>query len=98
MRRIGLSDLDMAARALVHAQPLDPQGFVSELLDDAHMADIARKRLGWVPRVCGTGSLYAQAEVLRPPFRSPNDPEYLSALAVVSEALIAWRTRLHQQQ
>lgn len=96
MRSVGLTDLDLAARAVLAVPPERRMAFVARLLDDAHTSDLWRKRRGVPHPSGGTGSLYAQASLhcLGPVTSADNS--YCSALGVVLQGLEAWRARSHK--
>jgi len=93
MRAVGLSDLDVAARALLAQPPCDRAGFATRLIAQAHTADLWRKRFGVACPNGGTGSLYAQACLWPRVPSSKCSASYCSALAEVLDALAAWRAR-----
>lgn len=96
MRRVGLSDLDVAARALLAAPRTDWGDVARALIEGAHTSDVWRKRHGSAHPAGGTGSLYAQAS-LRPCVPSSAcEPPYCDALAVMLQALETWRNRAHK--
>lgn len=97
MRRVGLSDLDVAVRALLARPRRDWAAFAAELIERAHTADIWRKRYGVAHPSGGTGSLYAQASLHQRAAASDCSPRYCAALVVVLKALEAWRTRSDQE-
>ena len=92
MRQVGLTDLDLAARATICAKGARCQ-FAADLIEAAHLADKVRKRTGQPVASGGTGSLYAQAAQWPVAPRGLCDAEYLSALSDVISALSAWRSR-----
>ncbi|MCF2872230.1 hypothetical protein L0664_14235 [Octadecabacter sp. G9-8] len=93
MREVGLSDLDLATRALL-AVPRDTWAvFASSLIVDAHAADLWRKRHGVAHPGGGTGSLYAQAALYPRAATSMCSARYCAALSVLLEALLVWRGR-----
>lgn len=94
MRAVGLSDLDVAARALLAWPRRDWAEIARALIEGAHTADIWRKRHGVAHPGGGTGSLYAQAS-LRPRVPSSEcSARYCAALGTVLAALEAWRARI----
>jgi len=94
MRAVGLSDLDAAARALL-AVPKDRWSVTAErLIQEAHIADLWRKRFGTAHPNGGTGSLYAQAALGQAVSSSQCSAQYCSALGVVLCALTRWRNRV----
>lgn len=98
MRAVGLSDLDVAARAVL-AQPQHDWGhFAARLIEQAHAADIWRKRYGVVHPSGGTGSLYAQACLWPRAPSSQCSVAYCAALSIVLTALDAWRGRCDHTQ
>lgn len=93
MRAVGLSDLDLATRALL-AVPRDTwSDLAAELIEQAHNADVWRKRTGSAHPGGGTGSLYAQASLLPRTPTSQCSVQYCAALSVVLQALENWRGR-----
>ncbi len=96
MRAVGLSDLDLATRAVM-AVPQDAQAqFAQELLCDAHACDLWRKQSGGAHPSGGTGSLFAQATLFPTVQVNGADKAYCAAFMVVLQALNAWRTRDHK--
>ncbi len=93
MRQIGLSDLDLAARAVMRA-PYQRAWFAADLIEAAHSADKVCKRTGRAHPSGGTGSLYAQAALHPLAPREVCGADYLAALSVLLEALVAWRARM----
>lgn len=96
MRAVGLSDLDVAARALIALPRRDWGDVAHKLINDAHAADKWRKRHGVAHPAGGTGSLYAQAALRPRVATSQCSARYCAALAVVLQALDTWRTRADQ--
>ena len=96
MRQVGLSDLDMAARVLLTRPRGDWRAVVAGLIEQAHTADIWRKRTGRAHPNGGTGSLYAQAALWPRGASSVCDPPYCAALSAVLDGLAAWRARMDQ--
>ena len=97
MRGVGLSDLDAATRALL-AQPRETwQAAAAQLIDDAHTADLCRKRLGQAHPNGGTGSLYAQARLGQRVTTRNCGQHYCAALSVLLQALEAWRNRCNHE-
>lgn len=93
MRRVGLSDFDLAARAVMAVSDDLQPAFAAHLIAASHDSDLWRKRHGRTHPKGGTGSLYAEAG-LHP--RAPCDcggDAYVQALGVVCAALLAWRTQ-----
>ncbi len=97
MRRVGLSDLDVAARAVMCAPRENRTALAEALIQRAHDADLWRKRFGSAHPGGGTGSLYAQACLVPRAASSHCDAAYCAALAMVLDALAAWRERGHQE-
>jgi len=96
MRSVGLSDLDVAARAML-MQPRDDWAvFADRLIAEAHTADLWRKRHGVAHPGGGTGSLYAQATLHPRAASSACTARYCAALEVVLAALAAWRVRCNR--
>lgn len=93
MRRVGLSDLDAAARALMAVPPAVRPAFARALIEAAHCADRVRKRTGQPEPSGATGSLFVQAGL------HPQRPaafacsEYVQSMEAVLQALVAWRGR-----
>ena len=96
MRRVGLSDLDIAARVLLHVPQTDWDTAAQQLIEQAHVADLWRKRHGVAHPDGGTGSLYAQASLLPRKVTSRCSAQYCAALEAVLRALAAWRMRDHR--
>ncbi len=96
MRAVGLSDLDVAARALIALPRREWDGVACKLINDAHVADKWRKRHGVAHPSGGIGSLYAQAALRPRAATSQCSARYCAALAVLLQALDAWRTRADQ--
>jgi len=96
MRRVGLLDLDVAARRVMLVKLDQRAALAAKLIADAHAADLWRKRFGSAHPAGGTGSLYAQACLLPRAPSSDCTPDYCAALAVVLDALGAWRRRGHK--
>lgn len=93
MRSVGLSDLDMAARAVLVLPAEDQARGAEGLIWAAHQADLVRKRSGRSAPCGGTGSLYAQAALGEvSPIRDAT-PAYCTAMAHVLCALEGWRQR-----
>ncbi len=89
MRQILLGDVTAAARALVTAPPGDRARLIRLWLDQAHMAHAFHKRIGRPHPLWGNGSLMARALAAGPRAEPlPSDPDYLSALRLVIEALL----------
>lgn len=95
MRKVGLTDLDLAARAVMRA-PYHRVRFAADLIEAAHTADKVRKRTGRGHVGGGTGSLYAQAALCPVAPREACQADYLAALSDVLVALSAWRGRTNQ--
>lgn len=93
MRAVGLSDLDVAARALLALPPDRWADMADGLVRDAHVADLWRKRFGTAHPSGGTGSLYAQATLGQTVPSSDCTPHYCAALREVLRALEARRKR-----
>lgn len=93
MRKVGLSDLDMAVRALLVMPSATWPVSARALIERAHAADVWRKRTGSAHPGGGTGSLYAQAALGICATSSECSPRYCAALLVVLEALADWRKR-----
>ena len=93
MRAVGLSDLDAATRAVLAVPRADWTSTAKQLIADAHVADIWRKRFGTAHPKGGTGSLYAQAMLGPTAALRPCSASYCAALGAVIQALEAWRGR-----
>jgi len=98
MRAVGLSDLDVATRALVAVPRRDWAKMAEGLITDAHTADRWRKRHGVAHPGGGTGSLYAQATLYPRAASSECSARYCAALMVILTALEDWRARTHRNQ
>lgn len=95
MRRVGLSDLDAAARALMTKPQSDWPRMARGMIEAAHMADLFRKRTGWPHPSGGTGSLFVQATLAGQSNVAFADPAYVLAMETVLHALKDWRARLN---
>lgn len=95
MRAVGLTDLDMAARAVMMVPPADQPRFAQGLIAQADLSDRWRKRMGRAHPGGGTGSLYVQASL--GPVAMPHQagPTYCAAMSCVLAALAAWRARTY---
>jgi hypothetical protein len=93
MRAVGLSDLDVATRALLAVSRTDWDTVATRMIAKAHTADLWRKRHGVAHPGGGTGSLYAQAVLLPTCASSECTPQYCAALAAILGALAEWRRR-----
>ena len=93
MRAVGLSDLDVATRALLASPHGDWSELARVMIEDAHAADLWRKRYGVGHPNGGTGSLYAQAALKSPVASSHCSISYCEALETVLGALQDWRNR-----
>lgn len=101
MRAVGLSDLDMAAWALLGLPAGTRQAAMTRMLVAAHCADKWRKRTGRAMPDGATGSLYVQAQLLAAQVGAgaraqAGGPAYGLALAVVLSEVQAWRGRMDQ--
>jgi hypothetical protein len=96
MRAVGLSDLDVATRALLASPRAQWPEMARQLVEEAHAADLWRKRYGVGHPKGGTGSLYAQACLYAPVASSRCTAAYLSALKEVVIAVEDWRNRHHK--
>jgi hypothetical protein len=96
MRSVGLSDLDLAARALLAVPQETWITAAGHLIEAAHAADLWRKRHGAHPSG-ETGSLYAQASLCPRVATSPSSARYCAALLAVLQALELWRNRAHRE-
>lgn len=93
MRPVLHGDVVAVARVLLWAPEVGRHALMRQLLEQASVADLFRKRLGRGHPVWGNGSLMAAA-MSRPMMREPflDDPDYCRCLVVVFEALILWRS------
>lgn len=98
MRAIGMSDLDAATRAVLAVPPYRQAAFAARLIEDAHSADVSRKRTGRAHPNGGTGSLCAQAACHPRTCEAAGTPAYCAALSVVLSALGQWRARLDRRR
>lgn len=96
MREVWLSDLDLAARAVMAVRPDQQEQFASQLIEEAHVCDLWRKRFGVPHSSGGTGSLYAQASLYRSAPSGLSDSAYCRAFCFVLQALEVWRRRTHK--
>ena len=96
MRAVGLSDLDVAVRAVMQVPLSQQEGFAADLIERAHISDIWRKRYGKTHPSGGTGSLFTQASLHPLGTASPADPRYCHALGIVLNKLNQWRGRFHK--
>lgn len=94
MRRVGLSDLDAAARALMLRPPPEWPQTARALINSAHLADLFRKRMGRAHPDGGTGSLFVQAQLLGRCEANFAGPDYARAMETVLGALTDWRARM----
>jgi len=87
-------DVVAAGCALLMLAPEGREPCLERMLERASAADRYRKRLGRVHPKWGNGSLMAVARSY-PHRREPalDDAEYCACLAMVFEALVAWRLR-----
>jgi len=97
MRAVGLSDLDVATRALLAHPRRDWADVAQRLIEQAHAADKWRKAHGSGHPSGGTGSLYAQAALGPRAASSQCSPRYCAALSTVLTALDQWRRRTHSK-
>jgi hypothetical protein len=97
MRSVGLSDLDLAARALLAVPQETWTAAAGQLIEAAHTADLWRKRHGRAHPSGGTGSLYAQASLCPRVATSPPSARYCAALLAVLQAVELWRNRAHRE-
>ena len=95
MRRVGLSDLDAAARALMTKPQPDWPQLARGMIEAAHLADLFRKRTGWPHPDGGTGSLFVQAALIGQRNVAFADPGYVLAMQTVLRALTDWRARMN---
>lgn len=96
MRAVGLSDLDVATRALLSLPKDKWANVAADMIEGAHAADLWRKRYGVAHPGGGTGSLYAQATLRPRAATSQCSARYCAALAVVLAALETWRSRCNR--
>lgn len=96
MRAVGLSDLDLAARAVMSVPPNQQMNFAERLLEEAHLSDLWCKRIGTAHASGGTGSLYMQASVHNTVPLKWSDSAYCGAFCIILQALEAWRERTHK--
>ncbi len=94
MRAVGLSDLDGAARVLLARPHAEWADVACTLIEDAHVADLWRKRHRTAHPQGGTGSLCAQASLHARAGTPARGASYCEALQVVLTALSEWRARL----
>lgn len=94
MRRVGLSDLDAAVRALLDKPESQWAAIAEQIVADADLADRWRKRRGTLAPRGGNGSLYGAAQG-QGPVTGPRwcDAAYCAALGEVLRALGAYRRR-----
>lgn len=99
MRRLGLDDVVVAARALRAVPPEERRVQVQHWCNEAHCADKYRKRTGRVHPRFGTGSLAARVgSRIGPPTRpgagtnrAGRVDQDLGLIALVADALVRWR-------
>ncbi|MCU0910028.1 MAG: hypothetical protein MUE98_01370 [Rhodobacteraceae bacterium] len=96
MRHIAPSDLSTAARALLALPAPARAAEAARLVSETEAADRYRKRVGRSHPLWGNGTLEgaARGRVLAEP-RSLSDTDYLSCLAVVLDAILVHRGRIH---
>lgn len=94
MRRVGLSDLDAATRALMTKPQADWPVVARDMIHAAHIADLFRKRTGRSHPDGGTGSLFVQAALIGQCDAAFVDAAYVMAMEAVLCALANWRKRL----
>lgn len=92
MRQVLHGDIIAAARCLVEIPPSDRAAAISDMLYHAHTADKVTKRTGAPHKTWGNGSLMAAA-LPRPKHAEPSlsNLDYLAALHIILDALMAWR-------
>jgi len=95
MRSITHGDVIAAASALMSWPERSRRSLIVRFLEQAHIADIYRKRTGRVHPVWGNGTLMAAVLQNRalPTEPSMSDSAYLNAVSIVIEALLSWRQR-----
>ena len=89
MRAVHLSDLNMAARALLAAPERRRRNLVRLLIQNACLADTYRKKTGRTHPQYGDGSLCAVClPMARAAMPDRCDPRYLACLGIVIEGLL----------
>ena len=91
MRRVGLTDLDLAARVLLGLPPEHRAAMAMGMLVAAHNADKIRKRLNRAMSGHGDGSLATQALLSGLRGSGSGDPDYFDCLSILIEAIRGWR-------
>lgn len=88
MRRVHLTDLHFAARALMCIRPYDREASISTIMERAHATDKYRKRMGRSHPRWGAGRL-ADICMLMPMSKRPDgcDPIYLRCMAIAVAAV-----------
>ena len=86
MRLVGLSDLDVAIRALLSVPRGEWRAMATDLIAAAHAADQWRESYGVAHPGGGTGSLYAQATLYPRVATSQCSARYCAALGDVLTA------------
>lgn len=96
MRALAPADISAAARALLRLPESARVEAMARMVREAEAADRYRKRLGSAHPLWGNGTLeaVARARPMAPP-QSLGEPDYLSCLGVVLDALLARRTAHH---
>jgi len=96
MTAVGLGDIAAAARALMAVPEAGRAALIHRLLDEAGQAARYQRCHGRVHPRLGNGTLMERALACpRAEVAGPGDPEYLSALAQVIEAVLDWRCGKH---
>lgn len=95
MRAITSGDLHLLTRYLAGVRPADRATAARRVIEQAHLADRYRKRLGRAHRVWGDGSLGAAlpwaALAATGPFLS--DRDHLEAMSDALRAILLWKDR-----
>ena len=99
MRAVHLSDLNMAARALLAAPERRRRNLVRLLIQNACLADTYRKKTGKVHPQYGDGSLCAACQPMtKAAMPDRCDPDYLECLGIVIEGLLGRVTMKNCEQ
>ena len=90
MRPVLLSDLTMAARALLRVAPAERKALCARMVFEAEMADRFARRLRKPHPRWGNGTLMAvSAKRVLSAERACDDPEYCACLTLVLHAIAA---------
>lgn len=90
MRQILIGDIIAAARSILDVPSVDRAAAIAKMFYNAHVADKVTKRTGLPHKNWGNGSLLSIARPMKPePFLS--DHEFLEALRITIDELIAWK-------